>query len=105
MNMLAAFRTWLLDGNSTIALTRYGTAVTEPVAVGSWRSETDGANEIMRTTVMFGPFAVETEFDGAIIARGDVTEPVKFPSMGKVWAGDMFTYTPEIIFTREGTAP
>lgn len=101
MNMLAAFRSWLIDGDTTIALTRYGTAVTEPVTVGRWRIESDGINEIMRTSVAFGPFAVETEFDGALIARGDIAETVRFPSMGKVWAGDMFTYNPEIIFSRD----
>lgn len=104
MNMLTAFRAWLIDGDTTIALTRQGTIITEPVKVGRWRTESDGANEVMRTSVAFGPFPVETEFDGALIARGDVQEAIPFPSMGKVWAGDMFTYNPEIIFTREGLA-
>lgn len=102
MNMLTGFRAWLISGDTTIALTRSGVPVTEPVKVSRWRTESDGANEVMRTTVAFGPFPVETEFDGAIIARGDVQESVRFPSMGKVWTGDIFTYNPEIIFTREG---
>lgn len=103
MNMLTAFRAWLIDGGTTIALTRSGSPVTEPVTVSRWRTESDGNNEVMRTTVAFGPFPAETEFDGAVIVRGDVSEVVRFPSVGKVWAGDMFTYTPEIIFTREGS--
>lgn len=102
MNILQAFRDWLIAGEATITLTRQGSPVSEAVTVARWRTESDGANEIMRTSVAFGPFPVETEFDGAVITRGEVEERRQFPSMGKVWAGGMFTYNPEIIFTRDG---
>lgn len=101
MNLLAGFREWLTGGDTTITLTRAGKTVAGPVLVGRWRTESDNQAEYMRASVTFGPFLEETEFDGAVIARGDLTETVRFPSVGRAWAGDTFIYHPEVIFTRD----
>lgn len=92
----------LMQNRATILLTRQGSAVTSAVAVPRWRVESDGVFEIMRTTVEFGPFAGDAEFDGAMLTVAGGTEPVEFPSMVRLPAGMTFTHDVELRFTRDG---
>lgn len=92
----------LTQGRATVLLTRQGAAVTSAVVVPRWQVESDGAFEVMRATVEFGPFAADAEFDGAMLTVAGGTEPVKFPSMVRLPAGMTFSHDLELRFSRDG---
>lgn len=101
MNVLGAFRSKLMDAPAFVQLTRRGVQVTSPVRIPRWQSESDGTYEIMRATVVFGPFPTDIEFDGAVLVAMEAAEDLSFPGMVGLPAGLGFSYDVELRFGRD----
>lgn len=101
MSVLTAFRSMLTQSPATVLLTHKGVPVTAPVKVSRWRVESDGDWEVMRTTVMFGPFPTEAEFDGAVVNVAGTDEPDRFASLVVLAPGMSFKYDAEWRFIKD----
>lgn len=101
MNLLGSFRSMLTQSSTTMVLTHQGAPVSAPVKVLRWQVDSDVTHERMRTTVEFGPFADDAEFDGALIDIGTGVEPTSFGSLVRLAAGMTFSYDIEFQFTRD----
>jgi hypothetical protein len=102
MNVLAAFRSMLTQTPASVVLTRRGDPVTSAVQVARWRTESEGAAEIMRATVEFGPFPTDASFDGARLVMAGGVEDETFTGPVQLPAGMVFSYDFEVRFSRDG---